>query len=104
MSGCCSGKNKGFACITRNHRKQTCRAPVRIQKRINNLLCDKTTESIYCRTGLTTFENLDWNFDRMFEGRSKINTPCDRCPQFSCQSRKLKVISTSKCRPRKRRF
>ena len=52
------------------------------QKRIKNLLTDCGCPDCHdCKdiVKLNTFENLAWNFDRLFESRSNINCPCICC-------------------------
>ena len=82
---CGSGRNSGTACATRNTRVSSCRTPINVLSKLNKLQCGTSGESIYCRTGLTTFENIDWHFDQLFAGRSSVNTPCDvGCPKLKC--------------------
>jgi len=92
------------ACVNRNDRKQSCRAPIEVRSRINKLLCGTNKDNVFTQNTLTTFENLDWQFDRLFQGRSSVNTPRDFCPDVSCPSGRKKLISTSRCLPRRRYF
>ena len=78
----------GFACVGRNFYKPACRTPIIVSGRINRLQCGTGPNTIFDPNSLNTFENLDWNFDQLFEGRSFINVPCDvGCPVFRCDRR-----------------
>ena len=91
-----------MACILRNHQKNVCNEPFHIRKRINELICDEERKE--CRTSLTTlgvFEELEFNFDELFNGRSRVNSPCCSCPHLKCNT--CIRVKKRKCRKKNKR-
>ena len=63
-------------------------------KKICNLLCGKRLdkECFNCQnsTHITVFEQLDWNFERLFDARSQFNCPCRPISKCQCNLKKNK--------------
>ena len=64
------------------HRKQNTMV-LATQRRIKKLIKDTGCPDCHdCKdntTRLGAYENIFWNFDRLFEGRSNVNCPCIGC-------------------------
>lgn len=94
-------RNKGFACIySCNYRnKDKCTTPIDVLRKISRLQCgNDVNQNIYSPNNLGTYEDLDWQFDQLYNGRQVATCPCERCPVFSCAGRRVHIRTIRRCK------
>lgn len=89
-----------YACAYRNQNK--CTTPIEVLRKISRLQCgNDVNQNIYGPNNIGTFEDLDWQFDQLYNGRQVTSCPCERCPVFSCACRRVNVRNIRRCKKTK---
>ena len=84
--------------------RNKCTTPIEVLRKIAQLECGTDiTQSIFGPNNVKTFENLDWQFDQLYNGRQVLPSPCQRCPTFICGGRRVHVKTLHKRRKSNKR-
>ncbi len=64
----------------RSRNRAGCKAEARINKlKKKGTTCECGNGCKSSTVHMNTFQEMQWSFDRLFEGRSEINCPCKDC-------------------------